>query len=1602
MPLQKSYSERIGLPRQRSPWQRSHSHPNNLQPANPKNPIPISEATKKKLNKFLYNDSKDESAADKGVDGRGKGVAASALNEQTPSHLRMIGNNATPVTRLDWSDLLEPCSQIPEEDTTISPNDKLLWNNKQDPNAFATISPMMPRKGRKRARSSSPISSPSADRIATPTVNVKKLAKALKSPHPDPTLELWDRYSLNGQGGQSPASGAANPILAQLMVSSSPRPSKNQAALVDQENLRRAASCGFQWPKRRRMEKSKSGSQVSASQRELEAASKSSLVTALLDSVTSSMQNQSQEDDTETGGMDSPSLKKRQIAPPQNNNSPSRKPKGRLPSPIVSDYGDDDDLDDEFLMLEETMLASQATQATQASQTTESVAPAGHGTERAVKQEGKKMDKKPALNEFDDFDDDDFDEADDLLASLELKTPASGKRTTSRTVKTPLKNKTPQKLADLEDEFGDDAFDGDVDFEAVEFAATQAAQQQDTASTANKTKIKTIQRYLVTSVLDGEYVDQYNRVSPEKILLIQADGSKSTRTVQLRGSWYDTPAHPDAYVHVIGEFSFKGQCVVDDAHNLLILHPDQLVSATVVADSFGCTRRAVLQDRVKATSEASPPLVYGTMLHEIFQEALLANRFDLGYLSELIEKNIERHIEDLYTIKMGIAAAKEHLQSKMTELSYWAKSFVASQPQADAIVEGRNGDKATIAVRKLLDVEEHVWSPMYGLKGNIDATVEVMMTDGKQSQVLTVPFEVKTGKHANSSHMAQTALYTLLLSDRYDIDITHGILYYMETSKTMRIPAIRHELRHMIMQRNQLACYIRERSVQLPPMLKSKHMCGKCYAKTSCFIYHRLADDGNGETSGMNEKFNEVVKHLTQEHQEFFIKWENLLTKEEKEGQKTKRELWTMTSSEREKKSRCFSDVIIEEGSASVDEDNPRINRFHYTFIKREPMPDFTFIGSELTVGEPIVVSDEDGHYALAIGYITSVRKQRISVAVDRRLHNARIRQPGFDELDNQVFASIMEVAHEGASVEQSQGKIKEPPVRYRLDQDEFSNGMATVRNNLIQMMANDVPAAVRIRELIVDLEPPRFKPVATQYTVTDGESLNVDQQRAIEKVMSAQDYALVLGMPGTGKTTTIAHIIKALVSQNKTVLLTSHTHTAVDNILLKLKSDKIPILRLGAPAKVHPDVQHFAHLAGQPKKTFEEIKEAWHGTPIVATTCLGINHQVFIERSFDYCIVDEASQITLPICAGPIRLAKTFVLVGDHNQLPPVVKNEEARQGGLDVSLFKLLSDRHPQSVVNLEHQYRMCEDIMTLSNTLIYNGRLRCGTEQLRKMKLQIPNMESLRQHHHDPTTIHRSGAARSFCTGPVPSRCWLYDLLDAEARVRFVDTDTIRPLVREEAQGKRIINPAEGQIVSQLVESLLTVGVPATEIGVMTHYRAQLHLLKDKLKHFPGIEMHTTDRFQGRDKEVIVLSLVRSNEACSIGDLLKDWRRINVAFTRAKTKLLVVGSMSTLKGSGEETMLSKFISLMEDRSWIYHMPQNALESHCFADLSTQLTGFTQRTPRKSPKRMPAKASSTSYADKENRKPSPRRARMGEGMLLKGKLITRDILNEMTDGAY
>jgi DNA replication ATP-dependent helicase Dna2 len=144
---------------------------------------------------------------------------------------------------------------------------------------------------------------------------------------------------------------------------------------------------------------------------------------------------------------------------------------------------------------------------------------------------------------------------------------------------------------------------------------------------------------------------------------------------------------------------------------------------------------------------------------------------------------------------------------------------------------------------------------------------------------------------------------------------------------------------------------------------------------------------------------------------------------------------------------------------------------------------------------------------------------------------------------------------------------------------------------------------------------------------------------------------------------------------------------------------------------------------------------------------CLALTGSpLFFRRRFDYCIVDEASQITLPTCLGPLRLADKFVLVGDHFQLPPIVRNADAKRGGLDVSLFRALSDAHPAAVTDLSYQYRMNEDIMLLSNNLIYEGKLKCGSNEVAQRGLDLG----------------RKTCGEVFGR-PCVQPCWVQDLMD-----------------------------------------------------------------------------------------------------------------------------------------------------------------------------------------------------------------------------------------------
>ncbi|CAI7624706.1 unnamed protein product [Penicillium crustosum] len=1573
----------------------------------------------------------------------------------------------TPGNRIPLADLISNAEDSfdPAPGPEVTPVDHVIWQHVPASSNPDTSSQTPAGRRRKRRHSSSPAGSPSngnKKKVQKEPLDLNSIQALFKTPQHDMAAELWNNYMdknmVDGPDDLPP------PRFANLLSSSPQTPGSGRTSR-DSSGLRRAISCTTDFPtsrtKRRRVSRLDVGPSrgIQRTSSNVESGRpKSSRINYLVEKIERSIHMAP----ADVGPPGSSPLRQHMDARRCRSSSPTKdrrlhgadkgtaeSPPAVLPEkvrpgtlPVLqessSEFGDDD-LDQGLMDLADPS-EDPFIEPAHASNEFGSLGSSGWATLDAEKsrswqpKKNSMLDSKPSIpiphntttnetkrDEFDDFE----DEYDDLPANLQEilakcdtnPVPVNSSKPTtpgpslqkSDAANVPVNGSKPPTAAPVKPEMvsSDDEFDDDFDLEAIE----QTMKQADEGGPYNLKGRQAIKRYQIVDITKSTYVTPKGRTQPEQVLLVEDEKTRERKVVILRDSWFDTPCSKDSYIHLVGDFNAAGQCVVDNLNHMIILHPDHLISATVVADSIDCQRRAVLQDRVKVIAALERPQAFGVFFHEVFQEALKANQWDMESLKTLVETIMGRHVEELYSIQMSIPEAVEYLMSRMPAVLDWADAFLHVKPQAKSMVEDRNNSKLNLSINKLLEVEEHIWSPMYGLKGNIDATVQVTCREDKMEKNLVVPLELKTGRRdTNQSHRAQTALYTLLLSDRYDLDVTFGLLYYLELTKTLSIRGVRHELLQMIQVRNHLAGYIRERQ-QLPPMLKKARQCIRCYAKTPCLIYHKLSEDGDGETSALGEDFDAAVGHLNDGDRDFFRKWDELLTKEEGNLVKFRRELWTLLSSEREALGRCFGDVVIDPHSVYEENTGTKINRYHYTFVKRQAPPGFSFAESQISVGEPIVISDEKGHFALANGYVVHTSSSHIKVGVDRKLHNARSKTAGFDAVTNQSFRGIMEVGKEEPAALETPGE----QLVYRIDKDEFSNGMAIVRNNLICMMDKDLFQARQLRRLIVEGQAPAFKTTSSSYTISDPGNLNVDQRQAIDKVMSAKDYALVLGMPGTGKTTTIAHIIRALVAQGKSVLLTSYTHTAVDNILLKIRDDNIRVLRIGATAKIHPDVQEFADLAAIPKSTIEELKDSYEKPQVVATTCLGVNHNIFNQRIFDYCIVDEASQITLPVCLGPIRMARTFILVGDHYQLPPLVQNKAAQEGGLDISLFKLLSDSQPDSVVNLEHQYRMCEEIMLLSNTLIYSGRLKCGTPQVAARSLDIPNINALEKFHVEDLSHAPSQSQGEICPGTPSSPCWLRDLLTPSAKTRLVNTDPIGPAALEIAQGNRVVNHMEVFLCSQLVESFIASGIPARNIGVITFYRSQLSLLRQSLRrHTPDLEMHTTDKFQGRDKEVIILSCVRSNAENNVGELLRDWRRVNVAFTRAQTKLLVVGSRSTLRDGNE--LLCKYVRLMESKGWVYNLPSGAIDKHFFPSCTTQsqlmspgaaLTPGSAKGKDKGKNKSPSSRSTREPLSPLGsrqpasglRRPSKTGAKLFNGTNVVGnRPILRDIVNDLT----
>lgn len=442
---------------------------------------------------------------------------------------------------------------------------------------------------------------------------------------------------------------------------------------------------------------------------------------------------------------------------------------------------------------------------------------------------------------------------------------------------------------------------------------------------------------------------------------------------------------------------------------------------------------------------------------------------------------------------------------------------------------------------------------------------------------------------------------------------------------------------------------------------------------------------------------------------------------------------------------------------------------------------------------------------------------------------------------------------------------------------------------------------------------------------------LNTSQQAAVNEVLWAKDVAVVHGPPGTGKTTTLVEAIYETLRRENQVLVCAQSNMAVDWIAEKLVDRGVSVLRIGNPTRVtdkmlsftyerrfesHPSYTElwavrkairdiYASKSGSSESRHQKIarlkdratdleytinQALFNDAKVIACTLAGSANRLLTGMKFGSLFIDEAAQALEAACWIAIRKAHRVILAGDHRQLPPTIKSPEAMHGGLDKTLMEYIVENKPRAVSLLTVQYRMCDTIMQFPNREFYGGQLASAPE----VKYRgILDWDTAVEWIDSPPAL--SGA-------------------ESPASRNSSKPQAIAPSLTlraggESSVGLSRVNVAEAELTLATLqryfekigkERLLEENV---DVGIISPYKGQIALLRRMVrrdqywKHFRRlITINTVDGFQGQERDVIVISLVRSNEEGNIG-FLRDLRRINVAITRARMKLIIIGDRSTL---------------------------------------------------------------------------------------------------------
>ncbi|WP_018259393.1 AAA domain-containing protein [Halomicrobium katesii] len=682
-------------------------------------------------------------------------------------------------------------------------------------------------------------------------------------------------------------------------------------------------------------------------------------------------------------------------------------------------------------------------------------------------------------------------------------------------------------------------------------------------------------------------------------------------------------------------------------------------------------------------------------------------------------------------------------------------------------------------------------SSRYGIKGRADAVRRGM------------PVELKTGKNTRREprfqDKIQAACYALLLGERREEAPDTGTLLYTKNAAVERTeesgdlsPAKEFSindglLNFVVRTRNEIAAV--EYDASVPTGYEADAKCEYCFEQDTCMAVSGRLDQ--------ESKAGQVGTAIPEQEREYFDRFYQAIEAERRAVHREYAKLWDQRPEQRADDDRALIDL--------------------------EPTGERRLDGGRWELR------------ARGTGAVSKIREGDIALASDG------------DPIDGDAELARVERLGGGREADSDGGPeivvtTDEPVELRRLDVYPSEIGTDRMLTALHDALLTQPPEQ---KDVLFDRREPAFRSI--DETFIDN---NDAQNEAVRLAVGADDCALVHGPPGTGKTYTLARIVRALVARGDRVLLSAFTNRAVDNCIEALEEQGFTdVVRLGTESGVREDMQQYRlETAGDPDDCVGRLEDA----SVVAATTASCGSRVAKTQSFDVAIVDEAGQLTEPGTLAATTLADRFVLVGDHQQLPPVVQSEDET---LSRSLFERLIDAYPDASVLLDRQYRMAQQIQAFASREFYDGQLRPATGEVAAQRIADLDGVALDAL---PETL-RDG-------------------------VNFVDPDG-------HVDGNT--NPAEASAVADVVDAYLAAGVETEAVGVIAPYRAQVAEID---KHVPeGVAVDTVDRFQGSSKEVIVVSFVATGSLD--GPIFEDYRRINVALTRAKKALVLVGDERAL---------------------------------------------------------------------------------------------------------